>query len=114
MREALYRRAGHEECLQNPVIHGMDGPGGHAFVIVAIPAVEIDSIDLPFRGIESDREKIWKDRRVDALGEGLAFVLVLLPMALNAVSEDFVEEHARGAAGKDGRSDERIHDRRLQ
>src|SRR5205809_8111702 len=101
MREALYRRAGHEECLQNPVIDGLDGPGGHAFVIVAVPAVEIDSIHLSLGGIESDREKIRKDWRVDALGEGLAFVLVLLAMDLDAVTEDFVEEHTRAAAGKD-------------
>ena len=59
-------------------------------------------------GVEGHREKIGQDLFADALGEGLAFGLVLLPVAFDAVAEDLMEKDARGAAGKDRRAHERL------
>ena len=53
--------------------------------------------------IEDDGEKIGQHAEADALGEGLAFGLVLLAVAFDAVAENLVEEDAGGAAGEDGR-----------
>ena len=52
---------------------------------------------LAARGIEHHGEEIRQHLGADALGEGLAFALVLLPVALHAVAEDLVEEDAGGA-----------------
>src|SRR5262245_59880294 len=114
MRDAEDRRTRHQKGFQDAAVDQLDRAGYDAFVVVTIEAVEIDAADLPAGGIEDHAQKIGKHRAVDALGEGLAFILVLLAMAFDAVSEDLVEEDAGGAAGEDGGSDERIDDRSFE
>ena len=104
MIEALDRGARHQECLQNPVIHGRDALPGNAFVVVGVPAIQVDSLRLAQSGIEDDTEKVRQHARAQALGEGLAFALIFLAVAFDAVSEDFVEEDAGGASGENGRA----------
>ena len=77
-----------------------------AFVVVIVPAVEIDAADLAAGGVEDHAEEIGQHLGADALGERLAFAFVLLAVAFDAVAEDLVEEDAGGAAGEDRRSDE--------
>ena len=51
-------------------------------------------------GIENHRKEIGQHRHVDAFGKGLAFGLVLLPVAFHAVAEDLMKEDAGRAPGK--------------
>jgi len=55
-------------------------------------------------GIESRRKNLWVHFLADHLFEGLRFVGPLLPMALDTMAEDLVEEHAAGAPRKNGRA----------
>ena len=50
----------------------------------------------------------------DSLGMVVLGYETTLPVTLDAVSENFVEEHGGGAARKDRRAHERIHHRRLE
>src|SRR6185437_4578467 len=104
--EAGDGRARHQEGFESALVDDGDRAGLDAFVIVFVPAVEIDAGDFAARGVEDDGEEIGEYLAVDALGEGLAFALILLAVAFDAVSEDLVEEDAGGASGKDGGADE--------
>src|SRR5437879_2495737 len=114
VRKALDRRPRHQEGLEDAFVHDGHRTGRHAFVVEAIPAVEVDARDFLLSRVEDDREKIRQHGTVDALGESLSLGLVLLTMALDAMSEDFVKEYAGGAAGEDGGPDKWIDDRGLQ
>src|SRR5437867_4274577 len=97
MWEPLDRGTRHQEGLQDSSFHHGHGACGHALVIEAIPAVEVYAAFLPPGRVEDDGEKIRQNRGVHALGESLSLRFVLLPVALDAVSEDLVKEHAGGA-----------------
>ena len=104
--EALDGRARHQERLQNALVHRRDGTPLDAFIVVVVPAVQIDAADLAARGVEDHAEEIGQHLGADALGEGLAFAFVLLAVAFDAMAEDLVEEDAGGAPGEDRRTDE--------
>ena len=108
LRKALDGRARHQERPEHALVHGRDGARLHAFVVVVVPAVEIDAYGLAARGVEDHAEEAGQHIRADALGERLAFAFVLLAVAFDAVAEDLVEEDAGGAPGEDGRADERL------
>src|SRR5215472_12132690 len=103
---ALDGRTRHEKSLEHAVLDGGDWAALDALVIVFVPAVQIDSIHLAARGIEHHGKKVRQDLGPHTPGEGLAFAFVLLSMALNAMAENFMEEHTRSAAREDGRADE--------
>ena len=85
----------------------------HALVVEAVEAVEVDAAQPRQRRIVVHRDERRHDRLADLLGERLPFLLVLLAVPLDAVAEDLVEEHARGAPLQDRRPDVRIGERRL-
>src|SRR5713101_6139751 len=114
MIESLDRGARHQETLENSVIHGVDALPGNAFVVVGVPAIQVDALPLTQARIEHYREKFRQHAGVKALGKGLAFAFILLAVAFDPVSENLVEENAGGAAGENGRAEERLHNRRMQ
>ena len=107
MIDAFNGRPGHQERLQNAVLHHRHRPGLHALVIVGVVAVEIHAIQRFAGGIEHDRKKTGQNRRSNRFGEGLAFGFVLLAMPLDAVTENLVEENRGGASGKNRGTNER-------
>src|SRR5712691_10953476 len=100
VRKATDRRARHQECLQDSLLDHRYRAPGHAFVVEAIRAVQVDTTHLPFGGVEDDREKIRQDGGVHAPGESLSLGLILLTVTLHAVSENFMKENTGCAAGK--------------
>ena len=102
--EALDGRARHQERLQNALVHRRDGTPLDAFVVEFVPAVEIDAADLAARGVEDHAEEVGQHLVANALGECLAFALVLLAVSFDAVAEDFMEEDAGSASGENGRA----------
>src|ERR1035438_2269907 len=88
LREALDGRARHQERLEHALVHGRDGARLDAFIVVIVPAVEIDAGGLAPRGVENHAEEVGQHLGADALGERLAFAFVLLPVSFDAVAED--------------------------
>src|ERR1019366_6376796 len=96
----------HQEALQNAVVNCFHRLTEDAFVIVFVPAVQIDARGALQGRVESDGKEVGKNLFADAFGEGLAFGLILLAMAFDTVAEDLVKEDAGSPAGKNGGSDE--------
>src|SRR5262245_45432792 len=74
--------------------------------------VQVDAVNAFGCGVIHDRNEIRKNWLVQALRESLAFVLILLTMAFNAVSENLMEEYATGPARQDRWPGKRVNDRR--
>ena len=85
----------------------------HALVVEPIEAVELDAVERHDLRIVVDAEPVGRDVLADVARERLAARRVLLAMALDAVAEHLVEEHARGAALEDRRADVRLGERRV-
>jgi hypothetical protein len=108
------RRAGHQEGLENSLFDQRNLARADAFVVEAVPAVQILAGRAVQRRVERHAEKFGQHAFADALGEGLAVGFVLLPVAFDAVAENFVEENAGRASAENGRADVGLDERGLQ
>ena len=63
------------------------------------------------RGVVGHGEEAGQYLLAQILGEGLAFLVAALALALEPVAEHLVEEHRRGAPGENGGTVERLGDR---
>ena len=104
LRNAFDGRARHEKRLQHAVVHHVDAARLHALIVVEVVAGQRRSCHAPDRGIEGDRKIFGQHFLADHFLEGLCLVGQLLPMALDTMAEDLVEEHAAGAPRKNGRA----------
>src|SRR5260221_11639801 len=102
MVEAVDRRARHQKTAQHPVLDCFDGLSENAFIVVCVPAIQVYASGALEGWIESHRKEVGQNLLANALGESLAFGLVLLAVAFDAVPENFMKEHARCPAGKNG------------
>jgi hypothetical protein len=82
-------------------------------VVEGVAAVERGLAHLGQRGIVEDGEEGGEDRLADLALEGGALLVVVLPLALQAMPQRLVEEHAGGLGQEDGGAVERIHHGRL-
>lgn len=108
--EVLGRRARQQEPHELAVVDELGPARGDALVVVAVVPVEEHAVDAGDGGIVEDVDERGHHRGADLVGEGLALGLVLLAVALDAVAEDLVEVHRRGAALEHGGAGERIGD----
>jgi hypothetical protein len=102
------------KVFKHALVDGQHRLPFYAFVIVVVPAVQVDAVDFAARGVEHHGKEIGQHLGADALGKGLPFALVLLPMAFDPVPENLVEEDARCAPGEDRRPHERLGLRRFE
>src|SRR5579864_6736869 len=114
MVKAFDRRTGHQKGFQDAVVYGGDALAGNAFIVVVVPAVQVDPLHFAHRGVEHHREKAGKNRCAKAFGKRLAFGFVFLAVAFDAMTEYLVKENTRGAPGKDCRSKKWLGDGRMQ
>ena len=107
------RRSAEQKSAQNAGVDQGRPLRRHGLVVEVVVTVEVDAADARQRRIVVDRDEGRHDRLADLLGEGLPLLLVLLPVPLDAVAEDLVEEHAGGPPLEDGRPDVGIGQRRV-
>jgi hypothetical protein len=93
----LDRHARHQKILQNPILNNLYANSRHALVVVLVPSPEIHAVEGTLGGIVGDAEEFGQDLLVDFFGEGLSFLLATLAVALQPVSEHFVEKYCGGA-----------------
>src|SRR5947208_9366225 len=101
VRESLDGHARHEECLQRATLDHGDATGPDAFVIEPIVSREVGIPEALQRRIEVHRKPGWQHGISDVAREGLSFVFVLLPVSLETMAEDLVEEHRARAPRQD-------------
>src|ERR1700691_5053931 len=85
--EARDRQARHEEGFEHTVLNEIDALSLLAFVVVLVAAAEPDFAESRDGGVVGDGEKVWQHVFADVLGEGLAFFVAALALALEAVAE---------------------------
>jgi hypothetical protein len=88
-------RAREKEVSEYSVFDDIDRTGFHAFIIIKVVAVEVRSHNFLSGWIVDDGNEVGQNRFANLFGESLAFVFILLALAFNAMSEDFVEENSR-------------------
>ena len=71
-----------------------DGARDHGLVIDGVEAVEVDLADVARRRIVDDRQEVGQHELADLALERAAFLLVVLPLALEAMPDGLVKEDA--------------------
>ena len=98
--EALDRRAGEEERLQNSLVDDGDAAGLDSLVIEAVSAVEIDSSSFAQGWVGIDGDEVRQHTVIEELFESLALFFAFIAVALKAVTEDFMEEESDATLAK--------------
>ena len=104
MGEILNRRTRHEKAEENPVLDDGHPPPLDPLIVVRVGPHQILAGTARLSGIEVHREGLGQDLLPYFLLKGLALVLALLAVPLNAVPENFVEQDAAGAARQNSRT----------
>src|SRR4029077_10122643 len=116
--EAVNGRARHFKIFQDAVVNKRDTLRGNAFIVKLVEAEQFLVVDLSAGSVVDHGEETGQNLFAHLFGESLALIDVLLPVALSAMSEDFMEKNCgcaacqkrRGNAGVvDGRSYQAFH-----
>ena len=108
--EARNRRTRHQKIFQNALFDNTHFLRPNTVVVERVMAIQIDTADALHGRIVNHRDKIGQHRLVYLLREGLSFAFVFLPMPFDAMTENFMEEHAARAPGENSRAGVRFND----
>ena len=112
-RHALDGRARHQEGLQDPLLDQRRPLPGHPLVVESIVAVQRHGAGGALRGIIEDGEEERQDRFSDLSLECVPVLVVVLPLALEPMSDCLMEEDAGGLRLEQSGTGIRIQHRRL-
>ena len=83
----------HEERLQHAFVHQRHPLSGDALIVEPVVAVERDGACHPLRRVVDDRDEERQDGLSDLSLEGVPVLVVVLPLALQAMAHGLVEQH---------------------